>query len=232
MITLERENEKYSEQDIVVFNYDKWPEGVEGAGVQFRLIYQGKLPTVTRASNRTKEKHEIRKVFHKQLVELWNVHPYLKEYVTDYRNGPIIPAIQHIGNQYARCGYRFVPLVGGRFSIACALDILFLRRDHPGALIKHGGDIDNHIKVLFDALRMLNNCSELCNEPPAPDEDPFFCLLEDDRLITEVKIATDRLLTPVSQDESVNDVHLIIHVRTLIIDGDRHIPAGFVNAFS
>jgi hypothetical protein len=105
-------------------------------------------------------------------------------------------------------------------SLACALDILFLRRDQPGDLIKHGGDIDNRIKVLFDALRMPQDEQELTGQKPDVAEDPFFCLLQDDKQITEVKITTDRLLTPQASDEGINDVHLIIHVKTLSLDGN------------
>ena len=116
----------------------------------------------------------------------------------DYRSGtpPKRSMLDWVADNYARCGYRFVPLVNNLDGIACALDILFLRRDEPGSLIKGGGDIDNRIKVLFDALRMPKGYQELEGFQPATDESPFFCLLEDDRLITEVKVTTDRLLTP------------------------------------
>ena len=53
-------------------------------------------------------------------------------------------------------------------------------------------------------------------EKPASGEDPFFCLLEDDRLITDFKVTTDRLLTPPGETRE-NDVKLIIHVKTQIV---------------
>jgi len=95
------------------------------------------------------------------------------------------------------------------------LEILFLRRDNPGYLIASGGDIDNRIKVLFDGLRMPNTVAELGGIPLEPDEDPFFCLLEDDNLITSVSVTTDRLLIPQDSDEKPHDVHLIIHTTVL-----------------
>ncbi len=92
------------------------------------------------------------------------------------------------------------------------------RRDEPAHLIRSGGDVDNRIKVLFDAPRMPENCDEFADYPmPEKDEDPFYCLLEDDRLVTEMKVTTDRQLTPVSLGDYQNDVHLVIHVRTLIL---------------
>ncbi len=59
---------------------------------------------------------------------------------------------------------------------------------------------------------MPQECSEVSKATPSEDEDPFFCLLQDDSLITEIKVTTDRLLVPVTDDESLHDVVLIIHV--------------------
>ena len=109
------------------------------------------------------------------------------------------------------------------FQVACALDILFLRRDGPGSLVKSGGDIDNRLKVLFDALRMPQTCDEVCGDSPALDEDPFFSLLEDDKLITKVQVETNWLLTPLTQNERIHDVHLIIRVKTIMANShDYH----------
>jgi hypothetical protein len=36
---------------------------------------------------------------------------------------------------------------------------------------------------------------------PEPDEGPLFCLLSDDRLITDVSLTTDRLLMPLESNE-------------------------------
>jgi hypothetical protein len=124
-----------------------------------------------------------------------------------------------MADKFKRCGFRFLPLMNDYFgSLGCALDILFLRRDQPGDLIKYGGDIDNRIKVLFDALRMPDT-QELDGQNPDQHEDPFSCLLQDDKQITEVNITTDRLLTPQTAGEDINDVHLTIHVKTLSLDG-------------
>ena len=42
------------------------------------------------------------------------------------------------------------------------------------------------------------------------------CLVDDDKLITEVRIVTDRLLIPIDSGERVNDVELVTHVHTSI----------------
>jgi hypothetical protein len=44
------------------------------------------------------------------------------------------------------------------------------------------------------------------------DEDPFYCLLEDDSLITSIAITTDRLLIPQEAGEKLSNVDLVIHV--------------------
>jgi len=104
-----------------------------------------------------------------------------------------------------------VPIVTKAGGYSCSLRILFLRRDNPGHLIASGGDIDNRLKVLFDGLRMPDTVGELGALPLEADENPFFCLLEDDSLITSVTVTTDRLLIPQDTGERIHDVYLVIH---------------------
>lgn len=208
--------------------------------MEFRLIYKGRLPSETHRP-RTKDKQRIRKEFHKQFVELWKSNEFLRgqmetpvlvhitpanlvsfpgpgiERITPLPKDDVRgrPWAQRVADEFSRCGYRFLPLVRRRTGFHCSLNILFLRRDSPGNIIQNsggGGDIDNRIKVLFDALRMVNTCDELDGATPENGEDPFMCLLEDDSLITSVSITTDRLLTPLADGESVNDVELVVHV--------------------
>jgi hypothetical protein len=88
------------------------------------------------------------------------------------------------------------------------LNILFLRREEPGSVVTQGGDIDNRLKTLFDALRIPLTAGELpTGFAPGPDEKPFHCLLESDALITQVGVVTDRLLTLGDQSH----VSLVIH---------------------
>jgi hypothetical protein len=104
--------------------------------------------------------------------------------------------------KHSHYGFWFVPLV-----MICGLDILFLRPDKPGGVI-WAGDIDNRLKTL------LPEANERYHErTPEPDETPFYCLLEDDKLITKVSIETDQLLQFVTQKEEMSEVRLIITVR-------------------
>jgi hypothetical protein len=216
--------------------------------VQFRLIYHGALPAEGRGTkSRALIKHQIRRELRPQLAELWRTHPFLKQFLKAHmlsqRFNPHVSAptieelrekmieteydtltvAQHKAREFAVKGYNFLPLVASALfdgiDTACALDILFLRRDDPGGLVKSGGDIDNRIKVLFDALKMPKSGEFEPSEPPAPDEDPFYCLVQDDGLITEIKVTTDRLLTPLEAGDDVNDVHLIMNVRTILVAG-------------
>ena len=187
--------------------------------MEFRLIYRGPLPAQGTSGSRLEEKHAIRRQIHVQMRELWRGHPYLSPYIDEKSS-----SFDHLGSKFEHCGYLFLPLVSKERGIACSLDILFLRRDNPGNLIVSGGDIDNRLKVLFDGLRMPTE-QELKNLPPQEGEHPFFCLLEDDALITDVRITTDRLLLPMMEDERIHDVHLVLHAKTKIVD-DR-----FANRF-
>ena len=84
-----------------------------------------------------------------------------------------------------------------------------LRLGEPGGLLS-AGDLDNRVKTLFDALRKPKSKSELGGVVPAEDEDPFFCLLEDDSLITHTNVETDTLLEPVEGLPS--DVRIVVAV--------------------
>lgn len=193
-------------------------------------------------SRRAEDKHRLRKHFHHQLRELWVQDVGLKEQAETYfvvvppappnalsvqfpKVGQVLrPVVPHyvgakryidlIADNHVRCnGNRFVPLVSEQGGFTCSLDILFLRRDAPGGVIGDGGDIDNRIKVLLDGLRMPIDVKELGGYQISPiDEDPFYCLLEDDRLITRISVTTDRLIVPKGPTEDVNDVMLVIHV--------------------
>jgi hypothetical protein len=207
--------------------------------MEFRLVYDGRLPAASRSETRNTDKDRIRRVFSEQLAELFATHPALKEFSeknTTIENsvdeqisergrkfmkpGQVYSTIDLMGARYERCGQHYMPLISSPYGIACSLDILFLRRDQPGNLIVSGGDLDNRIKVLFDALRLPQNCDEVFPSDQAPDI-PIYVLLEDDRLIVDVRVLSDRLLTPRADGEHMNDVRLIIHVKTVIIDATK-----------
>jgi hypothetical protein len=198
--------------------------------MSFRLIYEGQLLSSNSGNKQAlkKNKHAIRKELHFQLKRLWEVEKSLqyiarspiigKKYSSDNPPNFKDEGLRYISKKYERSGYGFVPLVGVGYPgsedppVICSLDILFLRREPPGALVQ-GGDMDNRLNTLFDALRIPQDGEEI-TEAPSEEEKPFYCLLPDDRLISEVKVTTDLLLRPprgIGQHE-VNDVVLVIGV--------------------
>jgi hypothetical protein len=136
--------------------------------LNFTLLYSGAVPAEG-SSSRVKEKHVLRKAFHKQLKELWQVQPTLAKMaksnvsVPGSAPGEYVTYLEATANRYARCGYRFVPLLTPDQSLSCAIDVLFLRRDHPGGLVSSRGDIDNRLNTIFDALQLpqSKNCDDI-----------------------------------------------------------------------
>lgn len=188
--------------------------------MRFRLFYDGELRSNQKHQGGAngllaKHKHEIRKCFHRQLKMLWETNQFLKDhevYPTDSgtgRSSPSdaeqrdklnrfgrLPLVEAVARQYVENGFRFVPLVRKDYSLLCGLNILFLRRDYPGAGVITAGDIDNRVKTLIDALRKPCGAAELGGLDPEQNEDPFFCLLENDDLVTSLSVETDSLLSP------------------------------------
>lgn len=203
------------------------PPEVEEESVEFRLTYRGTLPAASAGHSRAKEKQDIRRQLHRQLRILWEDHPALSSRLRPTKDGEI-SEVQTIANEYTRCGYRFVPLIRKDNGLACSLNILFLRRDNPGGVVKSGGDIDNRLKVLLDALRIPETRSELGGyDIPEDGEDPFFCLLEDDVLINDISVTTDRLLSPKENSEHIHEVMLVIQVITKIVKWHALLRYGF-----
>jgi hypothetical protein len=176
--------------------------------MEFRLLYQGELPPSANKP-RPEDKHRIRRIFHPQLRRLWQVRPNLRQLADgaycrsiDRRPKPDVPhapderfkiGLQSIGETWQKAGFHWVPLVVPEFALQCSLDILLLRPENY-ELVNEWADIDGQVKTLFDALQRAQNVDEAGGATPDEDECPFFCLLENDKLISEVKITTDKLL--------------------------------------
>lgn len=177
--------------------------------MRFRLLYAGPL----KANGGPGDKQAIRRQLHPQLMQLWQQKPLSYFAEPNSQHNYLDPSPADPGHTliFPVGPFQFAALVSERINLICELQVLFLRREEPGSVVTQGGDIDNRIKTLLDALRFPKNASELpTGDQPGLDEAPFFCLLEDDNLITRLDVVTDRLLTP----GPPSDVHLIMHIET------------------
>jgi hypothetical protein len=192
--------------------------------MEFYLTYDGRLPA-SGGEETVKVKHEIRKSIHRQLAELWDTRPELQalgnQLVTLSGYPGQLHYIDAAAMTFAVDDFRFVPLVTGDLNLLCHLDILFLRRDDTTALItkpkdEYGGDLDNRLKIFLDALRIPNNKSELPRGSAVDaDESPyFFCLVQDDSLISKFQLEGAKLLVKPSAQPTAKDAEK--HVRLVV----------------
>jgi hypothetical protein len=121
-----------------------------------------------------------------------------------------IQGIQNFFFRFPCSGIDFVPLAIRIRYMDCQLAIGWLRNDPPGEILSVGGDMDNRLKTLFDALRMPHDPGELPKN--CAHEGPFFCLLEDDSMISKLTIETAQIFGGAEQGLQENDVDLDLAV--------------------
>jgi hypothetical protein len=175
--------------------------------VRLTLHYRGAL----RANGSPLHKHELRQKFHSQLATLWKQRPMSEHesFLKPRRRDGEYSLLRD------RAPFTFVPLVAAEMDAIAEITIVLLRPEPPGGLLTQGGDIDNRLKTLFDALSMPQQSNSLPPSClPTADETPFFyCLLENDNLVTSISVRTEQLLEP-GVDSALVDA--AIHVRTRV----------------
>jgi hypothetical protein len=174
--------------------------------MEFCLHYDGKL----KSNDNAKGKHEIRKHFHNQIHSLCASKQFKNIFEPDHegkRSKDETPMFTEIG------GKRFWFLVTEDLATVVDLKITILLPHPIGQIVKNGGDIDNRIKTLFDALRVPAVESEI---PSSDDFDysqaGMYCLLQDDKLINRVSIQSYQDHDPKEKDY----VKCFIEVQTKI----------------
>lgn len=174
--------------------------------MRFTLHYRGPLKSNADA----RAKHRMRTEFHQQLSDLWSRAPLKRhqEWLSwdRYRERESEP--HRICALKERGGLRYSSVVHEQGRMVADLDILILRPGGPGDVVKDGGDIDNRLKTLFDALTIPDENQARALPRPEDMTSVQHCVFEDDRLITGFRVSTDRLLNYKSEKE----VLLIVHV--------------------
>jgi len=119
--------------------------------MRFVLHYRGPL----RANGKPAHKHELRIVFHEQLKRLW-AQPPLSDRCESYLTYP-----RRRTGDYSLPRpfdpFVFVPLVTEEMNVVAHLSLTLLRPEAPVSLLTKGGDIDNRLKTLFDALSIYRS---------------------------------------------------------------------------
>jgi hypothetical protein len=183
----------------------------ERTRMELRLTYSGLL-LGTGSKPRPGHVHDIRRKFHPQLRRFWKVNPWLNQFVEGQRHYAL-DKFDRIVSNFSRCGYRFAPLVRREEALLCAVEILFLRPGPAGSVLNQG-DIDNRLSTLFDALSVPQHCEQLAShKAPGDGEDPFFCLLEDDSLVSQVSVETGELLEETDAGLDGNAARVVVTVR-------------------
>ena len=166
--------------------------------MKFTLHYRGSLKT----NGRPKDKQALRRAFHFQIKDLWTRSPLVHQAEHFLSQEYELSVIRQIN------GWTFSSVVNKTNYLVAELDIIILRPEEPGELVTKGGDIDNRLKTLLDALSIPKSEQIPPGDTPGEDETPLHCLLEDDNLITGLSVSVDRLLG--SKDPS--EVLAIIHI--------------------
>lgn len=214
-------------------DYREWPDASEVVGesaVKFTLHFNGVLPACTQNDPRTKEKQQLREAFEPQLALLWQEEPVLAKLLKrndalhafrfssgkiqshdDYAQMHEMVWLPDMEKADARTTF-YIPLVTRRNGLGCRLDIKFMRPGHPGGVI-NGGDLDNRLKTLLDGLRMPHRADEIKRASQRASQ-KFYCLLEDDVLITDLSVVTEQLLIPETKakGEVALSIGITIHV--------------------
>jgi len=163
--------------------------------MRFALSFEGSLPSSGNEKNvpgqppkpsKLKAVWDIRNAINPQFTRLRHVHKAFRG--DDGASGMMLVRLNDpvvVGDQ------QFLPLVRPVLMLKCGLRIeMLVNHDVPSVLTKTG-DLDNRLKTLLDGLRCPTGPQEVKRYKPA-NAAPYYCLLEDDALITSLQIDTHR----------------------------------------
>lgn len=173
--------------------------------MEFCLHYYGKLKSRDNAAG----KHAIRQALHEQVKSLCTSEQFAHTFeddLADKRKTEEKPMfIEHGGKRYWF-------LISEHLATVVDLNITILVPHEVGKIVQNGGDIDNRIKTLFDAMRVPAVESEIPQKDTFDYSSGMYCLLQDDKLINRVSIRSYRDHAPLDGDS----VRCLIEVETKI----------------
>ena len=189
--------------------------------MRFKLVYRGSLRATQRdprpgtgvLAKHWDLKHAMRRQFHRQLKRLWETRPFLIN-----NQAMETPKPYHIATLAAvnvMPPWQFVPLVTDTLSLRTKIEISLLRSDHPHLNLwsYDGGDVDNRVKTIIDALRVPSANDGYACLVPGPGETPLYVLIEKDELFDAVCAETDHLLVvPDGEDASYAEVVIAVTI--------------------
>lgn len=170
--------------------------------IEFTLVYRGEL----RPSGKPSHKHAVRQRFHRQLRHLWH-HPAK---MAPGSLSHIRPDLSDPGLLRPVGPFKCLPVISENGYNVAEVQVTLLHPEPAGSILTRTGDIDNRLKTLFDAMKMPSVAELPRGKEPGPNEIPFFCVVEDDHLITTVSVDTKRLLDPAV---TLGYVNLVVTVR-------------------
>ena len=181
--------------------------------IKFTLTYIGELKSNANA----RVKHDLRMALQPQLVRAVEQTRLFKQAARS-SNSNAWGLLNNYSQRTTLYPSEFFPLTMPRqygpdvsysTTAPVELDISLLRPGSPGSILSGGGDIDNRLKTLFDALQVPDNNQIASLSLPVPLARPIICLMLDDKQIVRVNVTTkQRLDVP---DDS-KEVILIIDV--------------------
>lgn len=160
--------------------------------MELSLFYRGPL----KANGNLQQKHALRRHFAPQLERALESTP-------EHRLDPERTHRRFATDAPVTDGrWKFLPvasrdpLSAAVFRPLVSLEILLLRPGALGNILSGGGDIDNRLKTLFDALQTPapEQARELEDPGPPPAPTDLYCLMADDKQIRSVAVRTGQLL--------------------------------------
>jgi hypothetical protein len=177
--------------------------------MKFTLFYNGPLKTNADAHT----KHQLRCCFHPQLKRAIEQSPSLLrgQYMGQFELFSENQSLSVDGKSFLALAapHKGSPDTSTVLHASVRLDITMLRAGGIGSLVSNGGDIDNRMKTLLDALTIPDQNQAKNVEPTDMPDGAMVCLMSDDKIISDLRIATAQLL---DVDDKSRDVVLLIAV--------------------